>query len=53
MGCCSSTPISASLADEIREIEHASYPNSTTTTTTTTAMDRSRHPNPQNTQTNL
>ena len=27
MGCCSSTPISASLADEIREIEHATYPN--------------------------
>lgn len=52
MGCCSSTPISASLADEIREIEHASYPNSTNTTTTT-AMDRSRHPNSQNTQTNL
>ena len=47
MGCCSSTPISASLADEIREIEHASYPNYTT------AMDRSRHPNSQNTQTNL
>ena len=50
MGCCASTPISASLADEIREIEHASYPNSTNSTT---AMDRSRHPNSQNTQTNL
>ena len=27
MGCCQSTPISQTLADEIREIEHASYPN--------------------------
>ena len=27
MGCCQSTPISQTLADEIREIEHSSYPN--------------------------
>ena len=47
MGCCSSTPISASLADEIRDIEHASYPNHNTT------MDRTSHISSQNTRTNL
>lgn len=26
MGCCSSIPISASLADELRDVEHASFP---------------------------
>lgn len=47
MGCCASTPISTSLADEIAEIEHASYPNYNTS-----AMDRSRHPNSQITSSN-
>lgn len=47
MGCCASAPISASLADEIREIEHASYPNYNTS-----SMDRSRHPNSQITSSN-
>ena len=42
MGCCASTPISASLADEILEIEHASYPNYNTS-----SMDTTRHPNSQ------
>ena len=41
MGCCSSTPISASLADEIREIQHASYPSYATND-----MDITRHGSP-------
>ena len=30
MGCCQSAPISQSLADEIREIQHSSFTNYST-----------------------